>query len=125
MNEFPKNFDFSASELKWQQFWEENKLYESHPNPEKIKYSIVIPPPNVTGILHFGHMLNNTIQDIYSRWKRMQGYEVCWVPGMDHAGIATQVMVEKELAKTGKLKYDLGREKFIQLIWEWKEKTEV
>jgi len=123
MNEFPKKFDFSASELKWQEFWEENKLYESHPNPEKKKYSIVIPPPNVTGILHFGHMLNNTIQDIYSRWKRMQGYEVCWVPGMDHAGIATQIMVEKELAKIGKTKYDLGREKFIELAWDWKEKN--
>ena len=123
MIEFPKNFDFSVSELKWQKFWEDNKLYESHPNPNKKKYSIVMPPPNVTGILHFGHMLNNTIQDIYSRWKRMQGFEVCWVPGMDHAGIATQVMVERELAKIGKTKHDLGRAKFIELVWEWKEKN--
>lgn len=123
VKEFPKNFEFATAELKWQNFWEENKLYESHPNPEKKKYSIVIPPPNVTGVLHFGHMLNNTIQDIYSRWKRMQGFEVCWVPGMDHAGIATQVMVEKELVKTGKTKYDLGRQKFIELTWEWKEKN--
>ncbi|MEO6693921.1 MAG: valine--tRNA ligase [Ignavibacteria bacterium] len=123
MIDFPKNYDFSVSELKWQKFWEEKKLYESHPDPAKKKFSIVIPPPNVTGILHFGHMLNNTIQDIYSRWKRMEGYEVCWVPGMDHAGIATQVMVEKELAKEGKTKYDLGREKFIELVWDWKEKN--
>ncbi|MEO8210301.1 MAG: valine--tRNA ligase [bacterium] len=123
MNEFSKNFDYRSSELKWQKFWEENKLYESHPNPDKPKFSVVIPPPNVTGILHIGHMLNNTIQDIYCRWKRMHGYEVCWVPGMDHAGIATQVMVEKDLAKQGKTKYDYGREKFIELVWQWKEKN--
>lgn len=123
MTEFPKNYDFYNSELKWQKFWEENRIYESHPDPSKPKYSIVIPPPNVTGVLHFGHILNNTIQDIYCRRKRMQGFEVCWVPGMDHAGIATQVMVEKELAKEGKTKYDLGREKFIELTWQWKEKN--
>jgi len=123
MNEFPKNYDFNNSELKWQKFWEESRIYESHPDKSKPKFSVVIPPPNVTGILHFGHILNNTIQDIYCRRKRMQGYEVCWVPGMDHAGIATQVMVEKELEKAGKTKYDLGREKFIELTWEWKEKN--
>ncbi|HMQ67866.1 MAG TPA: valine--tRNA ligase [Ignavibacteria bacterium] len=123
MTEIPKIFDFKTSEIYWQKFWDENKLYESHPVPGKKKYSVVIPPPNVTGILHFGHMLNNTIQDIYCRWKRMQGYEVCWVPGMDHAGIATQVMVEKDLARSGKTKHDLGREKFIELVWDWKEKN--
>lgn len=123
MNEFPKNYDFNNSELKWQKFWEESRIYESHPDKNKPKFSVVIPPPNVTGILHFGHILNNTIQDIYCRRKRMQGYEVCWVPGMDHAGIATQVMVEKELEKAGRTKYDLGREKFIELTWEWKEKN--
>jgi len=123
MNEFPKNYDFNNSELKWQKFWEESRIYESHPDKNKPKFSVVIPPPNVTGILHFGHILNNTIQDIYCRRKRMQGYEVCWVPGMDHAGIATQVMVEKELEKSGRTKYDLGREKFIELTWEWKEKN--
>lgn len=123
MNEFPKNYDFFNSELKWQKFWEENRIYESKPDPSKPKFSVVIPPPNVTGVLHFGHILNNTIQDIYCRRKRMQGFEVCWVPGMDHAGIATQVMVEKELAKNGKTKYDLGREKFIELTWQWKEKN--
>jgi valyl-tRNA synthetase len=123
MIDFPKKYDFSSAEAKWRKFWEESRLYESRVNPGKKKYSIVMPPPNVTGILHFGHMLNNTIQDIYSRWKRMQDFEVCWVPGMDHAGIATQVMVEKELAKEGKTKYDLGREKFIDLVWKWKEKN--
>lgn len=122
-SEIPKNFNYPESEKKWQDFWEGNKIYFSTPNPDKKKYSIVIPPPNVTGILHFGHMFNNTIQDIYCRWKRMQGFEVCWVPGMDHAGIATQVMVEKELAKEGKTKYDLGREEFVKVVWEWKEKN--
>ena len=123
MKEFPKNYDYPVSEIYWQKFWADNKLYESHPDQDKLKYSVVIPPPNVTGILHFGHVLNNTIQDIYCRWKRMHGFEVCWVPGMDHAGIATQVVVEKELAKEGKTKYDLGREKFIELVWKWKEKN--
>ncbi|MEO8665382.1 MAG: valine--tRNA ligase [Ignavibacteria bacterium] len=123
MKEFPKNFDYHTSELKWQKYWEDNKLYESHPNTEKPKYSVVIPPPNVTGSLHFGHMLDITIPDIYCRRKRMEGFEVCWVPGMDHAGIATQIMVEKELAKEGKTKYDLGRDKFNELVWQWKEKN--
>ncbi len=123
MNEFPKNYDYKTSELKWQKFWEDNRIFESHPNPEKPKFSIVIPPPNVTGILHFGHMLNNTIQDIYCRWKRMQGYEVCWVPGMDHASISTEMMVDKELRKEGKTKFDLGREEFIKLAWKWKEEN--
>lgn len=121
--EFPKNFDFNTIEQKWRDFWDSRKLYESKPNPDKPKYSVVIPPPNVTGILHTGHILNNTIQDVYCRMKRLEGFEVCWVPGMDHAGIATQVMVEKDLAKQGKKKEDLGREKFIELVWQWKEKN--
>lgn len=123
MNEFPKNYDYKTSELYWQKFWEENKIYESHPNPDKLKFSIVIPPPNVTGILHFGHMLNNTIQDVYCRWKRMQGYEVCWVPGMDHASISTEMMVDKQLRKEGKSKFGLGREEFVKLAWKWKEEN--
>lgn len=121
MSGFPKNFDFATAEIKWQKFWNDHKLYESHPDPEKPKYSVVIPPPNVTGILHFGHILNNTIQDIYCRWHRMRGFEVCWVPGMDHAGIATQLVVEKDLAIEGKTKNDLGREKFLERVWKWKE----
>ncbi|MBK6878193.1 MAG: valine--tRNA ligase [Ignavibacteria bacterium] len=121
--DFPKNFDFNTIEQKWRDFWEERKLYESKPNPTKPKYSVVIPPPNVTGILHTGHMLNNTIQDVYCRMKRLEGFEVCWVPGMDHAGIATQVMVEKDLAGQGKKKEDLGRAKFVELVWQWKEKN--
>jgi len=123
MSEIPKNYDFKNSELKWQKFWNDSKLYESHPDNDKPKFSVVIPPPNVTGILHFGHILNNTIQDIYCRWKRMHGFEVCWVPGMDHAGIATQMVVENELAKSNMTKHDLGRDKFIEMVWQWKEKN--
>jgi len=122
MNQFTAKYDYKTAEEKWRKFWEENKIYESKVNGEKKKYSVVIPPPNVTGMLHIGHILNNTIQDIYCRWKRMNGFEVCWVPGMDHAGIATQIKVEQELAKEGKSKYDLGRDEFIKKVWDWKEK---
>lgn len=122
VNSIPAKYDYKKSEEKWQKYWEDNKIYESKVNPDKKKYSVVIPPPNVTGMLHIGHILNNTIQDIHCRWKRMSGYEVCWVPGMDHAGIATQIKVEQELKKEGKTKYDLGREKFVKMIWDWKDK---
>ena len=122
MNTIPAKYDYRKSEEKWQKYWEERKIYESKPDFSKKKYSVVIPPPNVTGMLHIGHILNNTIQDIYCRWKRMCGYEVCWVPGMDHAGIATQIKVEQELRKEGRTKYDLGREEFVKMIWDWKEK---
>lgn len=122
MTLIPPKYEPKKIEEKWRNFWEEKQIYKSSVNKNKIKYSVVIPPPNVTGILHIGHILNNTIQDIYCRWKRMCGYEVCWVPGMDHAGIATQIMVEKEIAKKGKTKYDYGRDEFIKLIWQWKDK---
>jgi valyl-tRNA synthetase len=122
MTDLPHKYDAKSTETKWEKFWEENEIYKSEVNPEKEKYCVVIPPPNVTGILHIGNILNNTIQDLYCRWKRMKGFEVCWVPGMDHAGISTQIMVEKELAKKGKSKYDLGRKAFVNLVWEWKEK---
>ena len=122
MTDLANKYDAKSIETKWEKFWEKNEIYKSEVNPEKEKYSVVIPPPNVTGILHIGHILNNTIQDLYCRWKRMKGYEVCWVPGMDHAGISTQIMVEKDLAEKGKSKYDLGRKAFVDLIWEWKEK---
>ena len=122
MTEIPKSYDIKAAEQKWREFWEESEIYHANVRPDRKKFSIVIPPPNVTGILHIGHILNNTIQDLYARWKRMQGYEVCWVPGMDHAGIATQMMLEKDLASKGIKKEDIGREEFIKLAWEWKEK---
>ncbi|MCU0373302.1 MAG: valine--tRNA ligase [Ignavibacteria bacterium] len=122
MREFPPKYNPKEIEEKWRNFWDTNKLYESKVNSNKIKYSVVIPPPNVTGMLHIGHILNNTIQDIYCRWKRMHQFEVCWVPGTDHAGIATQIKVEQELKKEGKSKYDFTREEFVSKIWDWKVK---
>ncbi len=122
MAEIPNKYDIKKVEQKWQSFWENNEIYKSTINKNKKKYSVVIPPPNVTGILHIGHILNNTIQDIYCRWKRMKGFEVCWVPGTDHAGISTQLMVEKSLNEKGIKKEDIGREEFVKKVWEWKEK---
>lgn len=108
-------------EEKWLAYWCENGFGQAEINPSKNKYTISMPPPNVTDILHLGHALNNTIQDIYIRWKRMQGYEALWVPGSDHASIATQVVVEKELPD-GMTKEDLGREEFLKILWSWVEK---
>ncbi len=108
-------------EEKWYRFWEENNFFHSEIDRNKKPFTIVIPPPNVTGVLHMGHGLNNTIQDIIIRWKRMQGFNALWLPGTDHAGIATQNVVEKELAKEGKTRYDIGREKFVERVWEWKK----
>ncbi|MBS1514343.1 MAG: valine--tRNA ligase [Bacteroidetes bacterium] len=122
MKEFSPKYDFNNAEAKWQKVWEDNKLYEAKVDKTKKKYSVVIPPPNITGILHIGHMLNNTLQDIFCRWKRMQGYEVCWVPGIDHAGISTQHVLERELTSQGKTRDDIGREAFVKMGWEWKEK---
>ena len=99
--EIDKRYDASVSREKWYKFWTDNNLFTADPNSAKPAYSIVIPPPNVTGKLHIGHALNNTLQDILCRWKRMEGYEVLWMPGTDHAGIATQNVVEKQLAKDG------------------------
>ena len=102
-------------------YWIDNNLFGADENSDKEKYSIVIPPPNVTGMLHMGHALNNTIQDVLVRYKRMDGFEALWVPGTDHAGIATQNVVERKLAKEGKTRHDLGREKFLEEVWKWKE----
>ncbi|MBL7092171.1 MAG: valine--tRNA ligase [Candidatus Omnitrophica bacterium] len=109
-------------EEKWYQFWEENNLFHAEINPRKKPYCIVIPPPNITGILHMGHALNNTVQDILIRLRRMQGYCTLWMPGTDHAGIATQNVVEKEIAREGLKRQDLGREKFLERTWLWREK---
>jgi valyl-tRNA synthetase len=119
--ELPKVYSPSAVEQKWYKFWEENDFFKPDPKAE-TPFTIVIPPPNITGSLHMGHALNNSIQDLLIRYKRMRGFKVLWVPGTDHAGIATQNVVERELKKEGKRKEDLGREKFIERIWEWKEK---
>ncbi|MBM4078449.1 MAG: class I tRNA ligase family protein, partial [Planctomycetes bacterium] len=95
-------------------FWEEGRFFHSEPDPSRKPYTIVIPPPNVTGALHMGHALNNALQDVLIRWRRMQGYNALWMPGTDHAGIATQNVVEKELAVEGKNREQLGREKFLE-----------
>lgn len=125
MNELPKAYDPSAVEQKWYSYWEKNGYFKPG---SRVKgqgsgksFSIVIPPPNITGSLHMGHALNNSIQDLLIRYKRMCGFKTLWVPGTDHAGIATQNVVERELKKEGKRKEDLGREKFVEKIWEWKK----
>ena len=127
MAEIPKAYESQAVETKWYSFWEENECFAAKPervSDDRPAYSIVIPPPNVTGMLHMGHVLNNTIQDILARKARMDGREVLWLPGTDHAGIATQNVVERTLRKQGVMKHrdDLGREKLLEHIWEWKEK---
>jgi valyl-tRNA synthetase len=123
MPELSKTYEPQAVETKWYQFWLDNRCFVADPASKKPAFSIVIPPPNVTGILHMGHVLNNTIQDILSRKARMEGHEVLWLPGTDHAGISTQMMVERKLKKEEKLsRHDIGREKFLQRAWEWKEK---
>ncbi len=117
-----KVYEPEQVEKKWYKFWEENKLFHQEVDSNKKPYSIVIPPPNVTGQLHMGHALDNTLQDILIRFRRMQGYNTLWMPGTDHAGIATQIKVEEELRKSEQLtRYDLGRENFIERVWAWKE----
>jgi valyl-tRNA synthetase len=120
-NNIPTVYDPAAVEAKWYKFWEEQNLFHAEVEPDKDPFSIVIPPPNVTGQLHMGHALDNTLQDILIRVKRMQGYNTLWMPGTDHAGIATQIKVEEMLQKNeGLSRYDIGREKFIDRVWEWK-----
>jgi len=106
------------------QRWEEEGFFRAEVDPSRRPFCIVIPPPNVTGSLHIGHALNNTVQDVLVRWKRMQGFSTLWLPGTDHAGIATQAVVERELAKEGLTRRELGRERFLQRVWEWKERYE-
>ena len=115
-----KHYDAKAAEAKWYPLWEKSGYFHQEPG-EGAPYSVVIPPPNVTGILHMGHALNQTIQDILVRWRRMQGRNTLWLPGTDHAGIATQNVVERALKKEGKRRQDLGREAFIARVWDWKK----
>ena len=123
--ELPKTYKSDLVEQKWYDFWERGEYFHANPLSDRPPYCIVMPPPNVTGILHMGHALVNTLQDILIRWKRMEGYEVLWVPGLDHAGISTQTVVEKDLiAKYGKQRTDYSREAFIDYTWKWKEKSE-
>jgi len=112
-------------EKKWYAFWEEKGFFKADNRSSKPSYCISIPPPNVTGVLHMGHALVDTLQDVLIRWKRMQGFETLWVPGTDHAGIATQTVVERDqIAKTGKRRKDFSREEFLKLVWDWKEKSQ-
>lgn len=117
----PTKYDPNSIEKGRYEWWVKNKFFEAKDDETKQPYSIVIPPPNVTGKLHLGHAWDTTLQDIITRMKRMQGYDVLWLPGMDHAGIATQAKVEQKLRAEGKSRYDLGREKFLEETWKWKE----
>ena len=117
----PKTYDSNSAEAKWYDHWLAKGYFNSKPDSREA-YTIVIPPPNVTGVLHMGHMLNNTLQDVLIRKARMQGYNACWVPGTDHASIATEAKVVQKLANEGIDKSDLSREEFMTHAWEWKEK---
>ncbi len=119
----PKAYDFRDVETRWYEEWMKKGLFTATMDRDKPSFSMVIPPPNVTGVLHIGHALNNTLQDILVRYKRMDGYNTLWVPGTDHAGIATQNVVERQLAAEGLTRHDIGREKFIERVWEWKAKS--
>jgi valyl-tRNA synthetase len=123
--EIPTRFDFDTVQPRIYEMWESGGWFKADATSEKPPYTIVIPPPNVTGALHLGHALNNTLQDVMIRWKRMQGFNALWMPGTDHAGIATQARVEKRIKEIeGITRHDLGREKLVQRIWEWKDQYE-
>ena len=123
MKELPKVYEPQQVEGRIYRMWMDNDCFKATPDPDKKPFSIVMPPPNVTGQLHMGHAMDATLQDILTRFKRMQGYEALWLPGTDHAGIATQIKVEEDLrVNEGLTRYDLGREKFLQRVWQWKEK---
>ena len=123
MKELPKVYDPQQVEGRIYQLWMDHDCFKAEPDPDKKPFSIVMPPPNVTGQLHMGHAMDATLQDILTRFKRMQGYSALWLPGTDHAGIATQIKVEEDLrVNEGLTRYDLGREKFLKRVWQWKEK---
>jgi valyl-tRNA synthetase len=121
-NLLEKSYEPHEVEQRWYQYWEEQELFAAQEKSSQKGYSIVIPPPNVTGVLHMGHALNNTLQDVLCRYRRLRGDNVLWMPGTDHAGIATQNVVEKKLAAEGTDRHELGREKFIESVWEWRQK---
>ena len=122
IKELPKTYEPQATEKRLYKFWEDSGFFNAEIDKNKKPFTIVIPPPNVTGQLHMGHALDETLQDVLIRTKRMQGYSALWLPGTDHAGIATQIKVEAELRKEGKTRFDLGREKFLERVWDWKTK---
>ena len=119
--DIPKVYSPAEVESRLYREWEERGYFRADPDPARRPFTIVIPPPNVTGALHIGHALDDTLQDVIIRFKRMQGYGALWLPGTDHAGIATQNVVERELRTQGLSRHDLGREKFVERVWEWKE----
>src|SRR6056297_1943005 len=124
-DKIPSRFEFQTACSEIYQGWEEAGCFHAEVNPQRLPYTVVIPPPNVTGALHLGHALNDTLQDIRVRWHRMRGFETLWMPGTDHAGIATQAVVERRLKEQeNKTRNDLGREKLIERIWQWKEEYE-
>ena len=118
-----KFFDHKKAESRWYEYWEKGGYFKAGEREGRPNYCIVIPPPNVTGILHLGHALNNTLQDILCRWKRMSGFNVLWMPGTDHAGIATQNVVERQLAAEGTDRHQIGREAFIERVWKWRAES--
>jgi valyl-tRNA synthetase len=125
MQEMDKAFDFKTAQQRWYGKWEASRIFEAHPDSGKKPWSIVIPPPNITGNLHMGHALVFTLHDILTRFKRAQGFDALWVPGVDHAGIATQIVVERQLKETEhKTRHDIGREAFVQRLWDWKEQNQ-
>ena len=116
-----KTYDPSAVEPRWYELWEQRGYFHAAPNPDRQPYCIVIPPPNITGKLHMGHALDNTLQDTLIRYKRMCGFETLWLPGTDHASIATEVKIVEQMAREGLTKNDVGREAFLQRAWQWRE----
>ena len=121
----PSRFDFLDAQERITKMWDQGEYFHAKVDPTKKPYTIVIPPPNVTGALHLGHALNNTLQDVVIRMKRMQGFNALWMPGTDHAGIATQAVVERRLKENeNKTRHDLGREALVQRIWDWKDQYE-
>ncbi len=123
--ELPKHYEPCEAQARWLQFWNERGFFHARPDPNRQPFCIVIPPPNVTGALHLGHALNNTLQDVLVRWRRMQGYNTLWMPGTDHAGIATQAVVERRIRdEENKTRHDLGREELVKRIWQWKDQYE-
>ena len=123
--ELPKQYQSQDAQARWFKFWEDNGFFDAEPNPNKKPHTIMIPLPNVTGALHMGHALNGTLQDVITRYRRMQGYEALWMPGTDHAGIATQAVVERRmLEEEGLTRRDVGREELVRRIWVWKETYE-
>src|SRR5512143_4170823 len=121
--ELEKVYEPRAVEDRWYKLGVERRSFPADPSKGGQPFSIVIPPPNVTGVLHMGHALNNTLQDALIRWKRMKGFNALWMPGTDHAGIATQNVVERQLAQEGTTRHAMGREQFIQRVWNWREES--